>query len=202
MGLTGGIATGKSLVSEYFRELGAYVIDYDMISRLVVEPELPAWYDIVKYFGRGILQKDRRIDRTKLGVIVFNNKYKRKKLESYIHPCIIEEAKKQESAIVKTDPNAIIIHNVPLLFETGIDKSVDITIAIYADEGKQLDRLIKRDGMNEVDANNRMKAHFSSQEKIKRADFVIDNNGPMEETKRQVQEPYVRISSPDDKNHN
>ena len=193
LGLTGGISTGKNLISKYFIELGAYVIDYDEISRSVVEPGLPAWHDMVNYFGQEVLQKDGSIDRAKIGMIVFNNNKKLKKLESFTHPRIIAEAKKRENEIIKVNPGAVIIHNVPLLFETGMDKSFDITIAIHIDKKKQLDRLIKRDGMSKEEAMNRIKSHFSTAEKTQRADYIIDNNGSMEETKQQVQELYSKL---------
>ena len=195
IGLTGSIATGKSLVSEYFRELGAPVIDWDLISRAVVEPGLPAWQDIIDYFGTEILQEDQRLDRVKLGRVVFNNEEKRKKLESFIHPRTIDEAQRQERDALKKDPEAVIIHDVPLLFEVSIDKRVEKTIFVYASEETQLNRLRERDGMNEEDALSRIRSQLSLAEKMKRADFVIDNNGSMEETRRQVQKLYHELSS-------
>ena len=195
IGLTGSIATGKSLVSEYFRELGAPVIDWDLISRAVVEPGLPAWQDIIDYFGTEILQEDQRLDRVKLGRVVFNNEEKRKKLESFIHPRTIDEAQRQERDALKKDPEAVIIHDVPLLFEVSIDKRVKKTIFVYASEETQLNRLRERDGMNEEDALSRIRSQLSLAEKMKRADFVIDNNGSMEETRRQVQKLYHELNS-------
>jgi len=149
----------------------------------------------VNHFGQEVLQKDGNIDRAKLGAIVFNNNDKRKKLESFTHHRITEEAKRQESEILEVNPDAIIIHNVPLLFEAGLNRNVDITVAVHTDERKQLDRLIKRDGLSEGEAGKRIKAHFSTPEKIRRADYSIDNNGAMKETKRQVQELYSRLDS-------
>ena len=195
VGLTGGIASGKSLVSKYLRELGAYIIDYDLISRAVVEPGLPAWQDIVNYFGKEILQEDQKLDRTKLGKIVFNDEAKRKKWESYIHPRLCDEVQRQEGAVIEADTDAVIAHDVPLLFETGMDKRMGKTIVVYTSEENQLKRLMARDGMSEADARSRIRAQFPLAEKVKRANFVIDNNGSMEETKRQVQELYRELSS-------
>ena len=187
VGLTGSIATGKSLVSKYFKELGVPIIDYDLVSKMVVEPGLPAWHDIANYFGREILHKDQTLDRPKLGVIVFGDEEKRRKLESFIHPRMEEEVQRQEKAALEADPDAVVIHDVPLLFETGLDKRVEKTIVVYASEENQLKRLKKRDAMSEEDAISRIKAQFPLAEKMKRADFVIYNDGSLEETKRQVE---------------
>lgn len=187
VGLTGSIATGKSLVSKYFKELGVPIIDYDLVSKMVVEPGLPAWHDIANYFGREILHKDQTLDRPKLGVIVFGDEEKRRKLESFIHPRMEEEVQSQEKAALEADPDAVVMHDVPLLFETGLDKRVEKTIVVYASEENQLKRLKKRDAMSEEDARSRIKAQFPLAEKMKRADFVIYNDGSLEETKRQVE---------------
>ncbi len=128
-----------------------------------------------------------------LGTIVFKNSNKREKLDSFTHPRIIEKAKQRENEILKVNPDAIIVHNVPLLFEAGINKNVDITVAVHVDEGKQMDRLIQRDGISEAEARNRIKAHLSSAKKKERADYIIDNNGSPEETKRQVRKLYSRF---------
>lgn len=193
VGLTGSIATGKSLVSRYLQELGAHNIDYDQLSRAVVEPDLPAWQDIVGYFGEGILQPDRKLDRTKLGKIVFSDEAKRKKLESFIHPRVYAEANQQEKAFVESDPHAMVVHEVPLLFEVGRDRVMDKTVVVYASEDNQLKRLMARDGMSEEDARSRIKSQMSVEDKRRRADYVIDNNGTMEETKRQVQDLYRKL---------
>ena len=193
VGLTGGIATGKSLVSGYLKELGAYIIDWDVIAREIEEPRLPAWQNIVNYFGEEILQNDSKIDRLKLGQIVFNDVVKRLKLNSFTHPRIIEEAKKRERAIVESNPNAVVVHDVPLLFEVGIDKMVDKTVTVYATEEKQIERLRTRDGISIEDALSRIRSQMSLADKAKRADYVIDDSGSTEETKRQVQELYWKL---------
>jgi dephospho-CoA kinase len=195
VGLTGSIATGKSLVSRYLQELGARNIDYDQLARDVVEPGLPAWQDIVGYFGEGILQPDRKLDRTKLGKIVFQDETKRRKLESFIHPRVYEEADRREEVFVEAVPNAIVVHEIPLLFEVGRDRMVDKTVVVYASQENQLKRLMDRDGMSEEDARSRIRSQMSVEEKKRRASYVIDNNGTMEETKRQVQDLYRELKS-------
>jgi dephospho-CoA kinase len=195
VGLTGGIATGKSLVSNYLKELDAYIIDYDVISRMVVEPGLPAWQDIVDYFGKDILKKDQTLDRVKLGKIVFNDEAKRKKLESFIYSRMFEYIEEREKAALSEDANAIVIHDVPLLFETGVDKHVEKVIVVYASEETQLNRLWQRDGMSEEDGRSRIRAQYPLAEKVKRADFVIYNDGSIEETKRQIEEVYHILRS-------
>jgi dephospho-CoA kinase len=195
VGLTGSIATGKSLVSRYLQESGAHDIDYDQLARDVVEPDLPAWQDIVGYFGEDILQPSRKLDRAKLGKIVFQDEAKRRKLESFIHPRVYEEADRQEEVFVKADPNAMVIHEIPLLFEVGRDRVMDKTVVVYASQENQLKRLMARDGMSEEDARSRIRSQMSVEEKKRRADYVIDNNGTMEETKRQVQDLYRGLSA-------
>jgi len=193
VGLTGSIATGKSLVSRYLQELGAYNIDYDVLSREIVEPGLPAWQDIVDYFGEDILQPDRKLDRTKLGKIVFDDEAKRKKLESFIHPRVYIEADHQEKAFVESHADAVVVHEVPLLFEVGRDKAMDKTVVVYASEENQLKRLMTRDGMSKEDARSRIRSQMSVEDKRRQANYVIDNNGTMEETKRQVQDLYQKL---------
>ncbi|MBM3176133.1 MAG: dephospho-CoA kinase [Chloroflexi bacterium] len=195
VGLTGSIATGKSLVSRYLQELGAYNIDYDLLARDVVEPGLPAWQDIVDYFGEDILQPDRKLDRAKLGKIVFRDKAKRRKLESFIHPRVYAEANKQEKTFVESNAATIVVHEVPLLFEVGRDKAMDKTVVVYASEENQLKRLMARDGMSKKDARSRIRSQMSVEDKKRLADYVIDNNGTMDETKRQAQDLYQKLVS-------
>ncbi len=195
IGLTGSIATGKSLVAKYFRELGASIIDYDLLSREVVKPGLPAWREIVDYFGDEVLLADQHLDRAKLGKIIFNNISKRNKLESFIHPRVYEAADRQEKVIIKPDPNAVVIHEVPLLFEVGRGKYLDKTVMVYANEANQLKRLMARDIMSEEDAMSRIRSQLSVEEKKILADYTIDNNGTMEKTRQQVQELYQRLST-------
>lgn len=195
VGLTGSIATGKSVVSNRLKELGAHIIDYDVISKKVVEPGFPAWQDIVDYFGKDILNEDQTLDRARLASIVFNDEVKRKKLELFVHSQMHSEIERQEKTALKEDPNAIVVHDVPLLFETNAHERVEKVIVVHASEETQLRRLHERDGMSEEDGRSRIRTQLPTAEKIKRADFIIDNNGSIEETKQQVDEIYRTLRS-------
>ena len=175
--------------------MGGHIIDYDLISKMVVEPGLPAWQDIVSYFGKEILQENQEIDRAKLAKIVFNDEEKRKKLEYFIHFRMGEEIEQQQRAALEADPDAVIIHDVPLLFEVGVDKTVQKTIVVYASKENQVKRLMQRDGLSQEDIRSRIRAQMPLAEKMKRADYIIDNNGSMEESKRQVEQLYQELSA-------
>lgn len=190
VGLTGGIATGKSLVSNFFKELGAYIIDYDVVSHEVIEPQKSAWKRIVDQFGEDILSNEMTIDREKLGKIVFDDSKKRKKLEEIVHPAIFIEVRRRINSIKKANPNAVIIQDIPLLFEVNLDKTVDKIIVVFTSRDKQIERLIKRDDFDEDHAIKRIASQMPLDEKVKRADFTISNDGSIKETKRQVEEVF------------
>lgn len=189
IGLTGSVGSGKSTVANLFRDLGAYVIDWDELARSVTRPRSKAWKEIAEYFGTGILDNDLSINRQKLAKIVFSNKRKLTKLNRIVHPEVFREDEKITDEIESHDPDALIIKDIPLLFEVGLHESVDKIVVVSASEQTQLKRLGEK-GISREDARNRMRSQFSLEEKIKSADFVIDNNGPPEETKRQVEEVY------------
>jgi dephospho-CoA kinase len=144
--VTGGIASGKSVVSKRLEELGAPIIDYDVIAREIVEPGKPAWKDIVAYFGEQVLKEDRQIDRKKISDIVFRDTEKRKKLEGFTHPRIIEEAARQADEIAGKNPNAIIQVAVPLLIEINFQRKFHKVLLVYVPREMQIERLMKRDG--------------------------------------------------------
>jgi dephospho-CoA kinase len=196
-GLTGTIGTGKSTVAGMFAELGAFVIDFDVLAHVVVEPEKPAWKGIVGAFGRDVLNPDGTVDRQKLANIVFNNPERLQKLNSIVHPEIALEEQRRVEERRKVDPNGVIIKDIPLLLEIGPElarKLVDKIIVVYCSPDIQLVRLIKR-GMTEEDARNRIKNQIPVKEKMKFADFVINNDGSLEETRRQVQDLYTKLLS-------
>ncbi|MDF2957206.1 MAG: Dephospho-CoA kinase [Candidatus Alkanophagales archaeon MCA70_species_1] len=200
VGLTGGIASGKSLVAKFFMELGAYVIDYDVLSREVVRPGTEAWWRIVETFGKEILRRDLTIDRKKLGDIVFADHSKLRKLEEIVHPAISEEGERRLAALEKLDPEAIVILDIPLLIEKMLASSptaeklkLDKIIVVYVSEETQLRRLCERDGISEEEARRRIRAQLPLKEKLKYADFVIDNEGSIEDTRRQVVSIYRRL---------
>ena len=193
LGVTGGIATGKSTVVNMLKEFGAPVIDFDLIAREVVEPKKPAWKDIVAYFGEQVLQEDRQLDRKKLSDIVFRDLEKRKKLESFTHPRINEKFVKQLKAIVEKDPGAIIQVDVPLLIELNLQYMFHKTLVVYVSTEKQVERLMARDGITREEAADRLKAQLPIEEKMGYADFVIHNEGSLEETRRQAEELWQTL---------
>jgi dephospho-CoA kinase len=190
IGLTGGIASGKNTVAAFLRELGAVIIDADEISRDIVKPGMPAWDELVEEFGREILADDNTIDRSKLGKIVFNSPLKLKTLNGITHPKIITEEIKRIQNIRKKNPRAIIVVNAALLIESGNYKNMDKVIVVYADEKTQIERARKRDHLSLYEIQRRINAQIPLSEKSKYADFLIDNNGTMKNTKEQIKKIY------------
>jgi dephospho-CoA kinase len=189
VGLTGSVGTGKSTVTNFFRELGAYVIDWDELARKVTSPRSEAWKEITEHFGKSTLNEDLTINRQKLADIVFSDQKKLAKLDQIVHPKVFQEDERITNEIRGHDPNALIIKDIPLLFELTHPISVDKIIVVSASEPTQLRRL-KEKGMSREDAQNRMKCQLPLEEKIKSADFVVNNDGTEEETKRQAEEIY------------
>ena len=189
VGLTGSVGTGKSTVTNFFRELGAYIIDWDELAREVIRPHLRAWKEIVEYFGKDFLNEDLTINRQKLAEIVFSDKEKVAKLNQIVHPEVFKEDERITNEIKSLDPDALIIKDIPLLFELTRPIFVDKIVVVSASEQTQLRRLEEK-GMSREDAQSRIKSQLPLEEKIKSADFVINNDGPLEETKRQVEEIY------------
>ncbi len=193
LGVTGSIATGKSTVARMLEELGARTIDFDVLSRVVVEPDKPAWKDIVAYFGEQILAEDRSLDRTKLREIVFKDLEKKKKLESFQHPRIFEEFIKQVEQFADEDPQAIIQAVVPLLIEVNMQYLFHNILLVFATEEKQKERLMTRDGSSEEMAMNMIRSQLSADEKKRYCDLIIDNSGSVEQTRRQVEELWRKL---------
>ena len=186
VGLTGGIASGKSTVSDMLEELGAPLIDFDLIARQVVEPGTRGLEAIVNYFGKQILAEDGTLDRNKLSKIVFKDFEKRKKLESFTHPPIYEEFFKQIDAIAKKDPDAVIQVSIPLLIEQGMQHAFDNLIIVYVTQKTQVERLAQRDNISIKEATNILKSQLPIDEKVGFANFIINNETTVEETKKQV----------------
>ncbi len=193
VGVTGGIASGKSTVTGILKELGAPLIDYDAIARQVVEPGMPAWKEIVGYFGCHVLQEDKNIDRKKLSKIVFRDSEKRKKLESFTHPWIHKQFVEKLDEITKKMSGAIIQVSIPLMIEQNLQYMFHKLVVVYIPEEKQIERLMARDRISEEEARRIIKAQLPIDEKIRYADFVITNSGTPEETKRQVQELWRNL---------
>ncbi len=193
VGLTGGIATGKSLVSSILRRLGAKVIDLDEIAREVVRPGLPAWREIVKAFGRGILKEDGEIDRKRLGEMVFNDHRLLKRLNEITHPRILEEARRRIERIRRSEPRAIVVVDAALLIESGYYREMDKVIVVYADEETQIRRLMERNGLTREEALKRIRAQMPMEEKISYADHVIYNTGSLEDLERETVKVFNKL---------
>lgn len=187
IGLTGGIASGKSTVSKMFAEMGITVIDADIEARLAVEKGEKAYNDIVDYFGEEVLHQDGTIDRARLGAIIFNNEEKRLALNSFVHPSVRSRMlAKKEKAEMEGEP--AIVLDIPLLFESRLQYMADKVILVYVDESTQLERLMNRNGLGEEEARARIMSQMPLKEKVRLADFVIDNNGSIEETEKQLKQ--------------
>ena len=174
VGLTGGVATGKSTVAKMFKQCGAVVIDADELAREVVKPDKPAWREIVKTFGKAVINPDHSLNRRKLGAAVFGNRTKLHQLEHIIHPRVAREQARLTKQAARTDPTAVVIYDVPLLFEAGIDKRVDKTIVVTADRKTQIARLKKRNGLSQTEAIRRINSQMPLARKIQRADHVLN----------------------------
>ena len=189
-GLTGGIATGKSTVSEILATAGAIVIDADQIARDLVKKEFPAWNKIVSHFGPNVLQPNGEINRSALGDIIFNDPDKKEILNRIVHPYVRKEQDMQLEKIKKNQPDAVVILDVPLLVEAGWDKGLSEVIVVYAPEHIQLKRLIQRDRLSEAEALSRIRSQMPIEEKKTRASIVIDNSGTKAMTRKSTVKVY------------
>lgn len=185
IGLTGGIASGKSTVSNYLKELGAKIIDGDIIARAVVVPEQPAWKAIVETFGNEILLADLSLNRLKLGEIVFNNKKAKELLENIISPYIAAEINRQLNSFKKVK-NIIVVLDLPLLYENNWDKITDENWVVFVEQDIQIKRLCDRNNFTIEQALSRINNQLPLFEKAGKANVVIDNNFDIENTKQQV----------------
>ncbi|MGN7456180.1 dephospho-CoA kinase [Paenibacillus pasadenensis] len=187
IGLTGGIASGKSTVSRMLREKGVFVSDADEAARAVVEPGEPALAAIAAAFGEGVLQPDGRLDRPALGRIVFGQPDKLRQLEGILHPAIRRHMQAEMEQAERERPERLVVADIPLLYETGQDAAYDGVLVVYVPADVQLERLIKRSGMDETEARRRIGLQLDLEEKKRRADWVIDNGGSEQETMRQAE---------------
>ena len=194
LGLTGGIASGKSTVAAILRRLGAAIINADELSREVVQPGQEAWKEIVDTFGPAILQEDKTLDRRKLRKIVFDNPEARKKLEGIIHPRVRALAERKISELAATG-SSIIVYEVPLLFEAQIHLWLRPVILVACDVETQKKRLLERDRLTEAEAQQHLDAQMSLEDKRKLADYVIENNGDLEELERQLRGVLQKIQA-------
>lgn len=185
IGLTGGIASGKSTVSKIIKEMGYLVIDADIEARNAVEVGESAYKKIIDLFGEEVLLPDRTINRSKLGEIIFHDKSKREQLNKIVHPDVRKRMNQKKDTAIKRGDKLVVL-DIPLLFESGLKSMVDLVLLVYVDEKIQLQRLMNRNHLTEEEALARIGSQMPIKDKLQLADSVIDNNGTEEETKRQV----------------
>ena len=195
IGLTGGIASGKSTVSKEFEKLGTFVIDADQIARALTRPQKPLWRKIIRYFGREIQKEDLTIDRSKLGQKVFSREGEREVLNKMIHPEIKRVIDKRRREIGKDDPNAMVLIDAALLIETGAFREMDRVIVVSASKENQIRRLMDRESLSVEEAQRRIKVQMPLEEKLKYADYVINTNGSLEDTRKQVRKIHGELEA-------
>jgi dephospho-CoA kinase len=193
VGLTGSIATGKSSVASVFREAGAKVIDADRLARAAVKKGTPAWQTVVDTFGPGILLPNGEIDRPQLGAVIFNDPIQRDRLNAIVHPYVIAETAKMLKQIEIQDPQAVVVLDVPLLFEAGMDEGLDEIIVVYVPESVQRQRLMARDRLTLKEAMARIRTQIPIEEKKNRATIVIDNSTEPSVTRAQTLAVYQEL---------
>jgi len=197
VGLTGGIASGKSTVAELLREKGAAVLDADLIAREVVQPGEPAWNEIVEWLGADILTEGGYLDRDKLGKQVFNCEDARLRLNSIVHPRVAQRMEEKLRLLQEEAKTEIVVKDIPLLIESDLCYSVDAVLLVWVPLHVQYERLRLRDGLSSEDIRARMKSQMSLEEKKEFAHYIIDNGGSREHTRRQVDDfwrwiyPYI-----------
>jgi dephospho-CoA kinase len=198
IGLTGGIASGKSVVSERLVQRGAVLIDADVLAREVVAPGTPGLAEIVSEFGSGMLREDGSLDRPALGALIFSDVQKREKLNAITHPKIWRRTKELIAEAEERDPAAVVVYDVPLLAEAAgkRDLAFDLVVVVHADIGTRIQRMVELRGMRRDEALHRLNSQASDTERLAIADVVIDNNGDLADTLAQVDRLWERVSSP------
>ncbi len=193
VGLTGGVATGKTAVSEVLKEEGAYIIDADQIARELVQAHRPAWNKLVKAFGREILQEDGSIDRKKLAERVFADPNQRRLLNQILHPMITDEIDRRTREIGKKNPEAIVVIDAPLLVEVGYHRRVDKLVVVTSTQTKQIERLKVRDRITPEKSMRILSSQMPVEEKAKLADFVIRNEGSLAGVREKAKQVFLEL---------
>ncbi len=193
VGLTGGIASGKSTVSDLFRQKGARIVDADIVAREVTRKGTQGYHGILDLFGPAVIDNNGQLNRKKLGAIVFGSPEKRKMLERLVHPLIAAESQKQLTELGKNIP--FVFYDAALLIENNTHLSLWKTIVVAADKQTQQNRLRKRDGLTEKEVTQRIHAQMPLEQKCAVADFVIDNNGSLTHTQDQVHRIWQELTT-------
>jgi dephospho-CoA kinase len=194
IGLTGGIATGKSTVSRLFAQRGATIIDADKIARQVVEPGTVGAAQVRQRFGAEVFDDRGQLNRSKLGQLIFADETARQDLNQLLHPLIRQESRRQTEQIQQATPNQLIIWDVPLLYEGKLQTQVENVVVVYVPQRVQIERLMQRDQLSEQEAHARIAAQMPIEQKKSLADYVIDNSGSYEQTERQVDQLWNSLN--------
>lgn len=192
VGLTGGIASGKSTVSERLAEHGAVVIDADLLARQALEPGSEGLAEVVKTFGEDLLDADGGLDRPALGAIVFNDAHAREKLNAIVHPRVREAAAALREA---ASPGSVVVEDIPLLVETGQAGRFDAVVVVQAPREERVRRIVENRKTSREDAESRIAAQATDEERAAVADYLIDNNGTREDLRHQVDELWERLQA-------
>jgi len=195
VGLTGGIATGKSTVSALLRQLGGEIIDADLLAREVVEPGQPALTQIVTEFGRDLLTAAGELDRKKLGAIVFANPERRLRLEAITHPAIRDRFLTRLDDLAERGFVGLVVFDAAVMIESGNYKNMDRLVVVVTDDATQMARLLARDGTDDAENRRKISSQMPLAEKAKLADYVIDNSGTREATAEQVRRVFAALMS-------
>ena len=193
VGLTGGVACGKSSVARLFQDCGAILIDADVLARTVVERGKPALKDIARVFGKKALQADGTLNRPALGKIVFASPAKLKKLNAIVHPRVAREQAKMTREIASQEPHAIVIYDAPVLIEAGAQKRMDKIIVVSAAEKTQMKSLPNPNHLSKTEALRRIKIQLPLSKKVTLADYVIDGTLSYEQTKHEVERIFAEL---------
>lgn len=191
VGLTGGVASGKSTVSAILSELGAVVIDADKLAREVVEKGTPGLAAVVDAFGEDLLTPDGDLDRPAMGALVFNDEAKRRILEGIIHPLVFERIVALEGA---APADAVVVHDIPLLAESGRADTFDAVIVVDAPPETQVERMLRDRGWTREDAESRIASQASREDRLAIATYVVDNTGSLEDLRRRVEQIYTDLT--------
>jgi dephospho-CoA kinase len=201
VGLTGGIATGKSTVSRMLRDLGCVIVDADVLAREVVEPGAPAFREIVTEFGPDVVQPDGTLDRKRLGAVVFADAARRRRLEAITHPAIRASFATRLQSLVEQGFAGIVVFDAAVMIESGNYKNMDRLVVVATDPETQRIRLMARDGIGAEDAARRVASQMPLAEKVKLADYVIDNSGDRAATAARVREVYGTLQRDRERAH-
>ena len=193
VGLTGGIASGKSTVSKIFASFGAKVLDADEVAREVLLPGQPAWTRVRQAFGQEFFHADGKVKRKQLRKLVFADPEKRSQLNAIVHPEVMKEINRRAEIFSSSVQTEVLLVDVPLLLEVGLANRFDKIVVVYVGESVQISRLLQRDGISEEEAKEALKVQMALSKKVEEADYVIDNSGTLEETRGQVEKVWEEL---------